>query len=279
MGAGAITACFDQLARSYDEEWGGFGGSPKFPHPVSLNLLLRVYAREKKGSPAGEKALHMTLGTLRKMAEGGMHDQLGGGFHRYSVDRYWHVPHFEKMLYDQAQLATSYLDALQITGDPAQGAVARDILDYVLRDLAHPEGGFYSAEDADSLLEDGKPEHGEGAFYVWSQTEIESLLPAEDAKIFNRFYGVEPEGNSPAGSDPQGEFTGKNTLIQRLSVSEAAKEFGKSEAEVTASLAASRQTLLAKSQPPPAPAPRRQNHHRLEWLHHHRARPRRADPG
>lgn len=239
-----VMAAFDILAKSYDEEWGGFGRSPKFPHPVSLNLLLRVYAREGPASRDGKAALGMTLATLEKMAAGGMHDHLGGGFHRYSVDRFWHIPHFEKMLYDQGQLANSYVDAFQITGDAAHQKVARDICDYVLRDLLDPAGGFYSAEDADSLLAHGKPEHGEGAFYIWTRAEIDQILSAEDAAIFRRFYGVEDAGNAPEGSDPHDEFKGKNTLIRRLSVDEGAKEFGKSAGDIEQSLARSRQTLF-----------------------------------
>jgi uncharacterized protein YyaL (SSP411 family) len=165
--------------------------------------------------------------TLRKMADGGMHDHLGGGFHRYSVDKFWHIPHFEKMLYDQAQLASSYVDAFQITREPFFQSVARDTLDYVRRDMTAPGGGIFSAEDADSLLEHGKPEHAEGAFYVWTKSEIERVLGEEAAPLFNRFYGVEENGNAPAGSDPQGEFKGKNTLIQRMSLTEAAKLSGK----------------------------------------------------
>src|SRR5205823_4873562 len=151
------------LARVFDDEWAGFGNAPKFPHPVSLNLLFRVYAREGATSRDGKAALGMALATLDKMAAGGMHDQLGGGFHRYSVDRFWHIPHFEKMLYDQAQLACSYLDAFQITRDPFFEKTARDILDYVRRDMPDKQGGFCSAEDADSLLGHGKPAHSEGA--------------------------------------------------------------------------------------------------------------------
>src|SRR6266849_6130319 len=140
---------YEQLSRSFDDKEGGFGTAPKFPRPVSLNFLTRFYARDPKGE-SGKHALEMDLVTLRKMAAGGMHDHLGGGFHRYSVDRYWHVPHFEKMLYDQAQLAVAYLDAFQITRDPQFESVARDILDYVARDMTSKEGGFFSAEDADS---------------------------------------------------------------------------------------------------------------------------------
>ena len=243
-GTDEIDACYNQLVRSYDDQLGGFGGAPKFPHPVALNLLFRVYARQGADSRDGEHALSMSLFTLKKMAEGGMHDHLGGGFHRYSVDRFWHIPHFEKMLYDQAQLACSYVDAFQATHDSQWETITRDILNYVQRDMTDKDGGFYSAEDADSFLEHGKPEHGEGAFYIWKKEEIEAVLGEDAAKLFDRFYGVEPDGNAPQGSDPQGEFTGRNTLIQRLSVPQAAKLFGKSEAEIEASLAASRAKLL-----------------------------------
>ena len=224
-----LRAGYEQIARGFDEELGGFGSAPKFPRPATLNFLLRFYALE------GEKdALKMSLVTLRKMAEGGMHDHLGGGFHRYSVDKFWHIPHFEKMLYDQAQLALAYLDAFQITRDPFYEEVARDILDYVRRDMTDAGGGFYSAEDADSLFEHGKPEHGEGAFYVWTKKEIDDALGSE-AGIFNRHYGVEEEGNAPEGSDPQREFTGKNTLIQRMAAPDA---------KTAASLAESRKKLF-----------------------------------
>jgi len=178
------------------------------------------------------------------MAAGGMHDHVGGGFHRYSVDRYWHVPHFEKMLYDQAQLALAYLDAFQITQDRRYADVARDILDYVARDLTAKDGGFFSAEDADSLLEHGKPEHAEGAFYVWTKKEVDSALGAA-AEIFDFHYGVQPHGNAPEGSDPQDEFRGKNILIERHTIAETARHFKKSEDEVRQSLARSREKLLS----------------------------------
>jgi uncharacterized protein YyaL (SSP411 family) len=227
-----------QIARNFDPELGGFGGAPKFPRPVTLNFLLRFFARENDAH-----ALDMALLTLRKMADGGMHDHLGGGFHRYSVDRFWHIPHFEKMLYDQAQLASAYLDAFQITRDPFYENVARDILDYVRCDMTSPDGGFFSAEDADSFFEHEKPAHGEGAFYIWTKKEIDVALGG-GAEIFNAFYGVEQNGNAPDGSDPHGEFTGRNTLIQRMSLADAAELFKKSETEIAASLAASRKKLF-----------------------------------
>jgi uncharacterized protein YyaL (SSP411 family) len=244
-----LTNALNPFMRTYDDEWGGFGDAPKFPRPATLNFLFRMYGRLNGREGEHEQrdaklALGMAIDTLRKMAEGGMHDHLGGGFHRYSVDRFWHVPHYEKMLYDQAQLANSYLDALLITKDARFEKTVRDILDYVRRDLTSPEGGFFSAEDADSLLEHGKPEHAEGAFYVWTKEEIDRALGEETAGIFNRVYGVEADGNSPAGSDPHGELTGKNTLIERMSASDAAKFFKKPESEIEKILGDARRKLF-----------------------------------
>jgi uncharacterized protein len=208
------------------------------------------------------------LFTLRKMAAGGMHDHIDGGFHRYSVDRYWHVPHFEKMLYDQAQLAVAYLDAYQILSDPhlhplpGQGeadakapvrvefeSVARDILDYVARDMTSKEGGFFSAEDADSpvVAGIGDPGHtktAEGAFYIWTKKEIDDAL-GDIAEIFDFHYGVQPHGNAPEGSDPQDEFRGKNILIERHTIAETAKHFQKTEEEIGKLLAQSREKLFS----------------------------------
>jgi uncharacterized protein YyaL (SSP411 family) len=238
-----LEKAYEQFSSNFDAREGGFGNAPKFPRPVTLNFLSRFYARDPK-SDSGKRALETNLVTLRKMAAGGMHDHLGGGFHRYSVDRYWHVPHFEKMLYDQAQLAVAYLDAFQITQDRQFESVARDILDYVARDMTSKDGGFFSAEDADSLIENGKPEHAEGAFYVWTKKEIDAAL-GEAAEIFNFHYGVQPDGNTPVGSDPQGEFRGKNILIQRHTNTETAQHFKKSEDEVLQSLVRSREKLLS----------------------------------
>ncbi|MEY2479854.1 MAG: hypothetical protein QOI04_781 [Verrucomicrobiota bacterium] len=251
LNAKTLDAAFEQIARSFDAKEGGFGGAPKFPHPVTLNFLCRSYARDPK-SESGKRALEMHLFTLRKMAAGGIHDHLGGGFHRYSVDGYWHVPHFEKMLYDQAQLALAYLDAFQITQDRQYESAARDILDYVRRDLTSKNGGFFSAEDADSLIAQGKPEHAEGAFYVWAKKDIDDAL-GKEAEIFGFHFGVEKNGNAPQGSDPQGEFSGKNILIQRHTVAETAKHFQKSEDEVRHSLAQSREKLLSIRSKRPRP--------------------------
>src|SRR5438876_642525 len=251
IDVGILDAAYQQIVRSYDPKEGGFGSAPKFPRPVTLNFLTRFYARDPK-SESGKQALEITLFTLRKMASGGMHDHIGGGFHRYSVDRYWHVPHFEKMLYDQAQLAVAYLDAFQITRDRQYAAVARDILDYVARDMTAKEGGFFSAEDADSLFEHGKPEHGEGAFYVWMEKQVDAAL-GDDSALFKFHYGVQPHGNTPEGSDPQDEFRGKNILIERHTIAETAKHFKKSEDEARQLLARSREKLLSIRNKRPRP--------------------------
>jgi len=248
IDAAILDVAYRQLERSYDSKEGGFGNAPKFPRPVAFNFLTRFYARDPNGE-SGKHALEMTLFTLRKMAAGGMHDHIGGGFHRYSVDRYWHVPHFEKMLYDQAQLATAYLDAFQITRDRQYGSVARDILDYVARDMASKEGGFFSAEDADSpvVAGIGDPGHAktaEGAFYIWTKKEIDAAL-GDAAEIFDFHYGVQAHGNAPEGSDPQDEFRGKNILIERHTIAETAQHFKKTGEEVTNSLAQSRAKLFS----------------------------------
>lgn len=205
---GAVDSAFQIFRRSFDRRLGGFGSAPKFPRPSALNLLLRYHART-----GNDEALEMVDLTLREMAKGGMNDQLGGGFHRYSVDERWFVPHFEKMLYDQAQLAVSYLETYQITRDETFAQVARDIFEYVLRDMTHPEGGFYSAEDADSVIDPAHPhEKGEGAFYIWSKSELAALLDAATLDRFSKHYGVEPDGN--VRDDPHREFTGRNILYQ-----------------------------------------------------------------
>ena len=200
-----LDGTYNYFRRSYDKTHGGFGSAPKFPRPVALEFLLRYYHHNRN-----DEALEMTLHTLRAMADGGMHDQLGGGFHRYSVDERWFVSHFEKMLYDQAQLAITYLEAFQITRDPVYAGIARDIFEYVLRDMTSSEGGFYSAEDADSPLPENPAEKGEGAFYVWTRPEIDAILGHPAAAGFCRRYGVETDGN--VADDPHGEFQGKNIL-------------------------------------------------------------------
>ncbi len=242
---------FESFARGFDEDHGGFGGAPKFPRPSVFNFLLR-FATRASGDDA-DRASTMALFTLRRMAAGGMRDHLGGGFHRYSVDEFWHVPHFEKMLYDQAQLAVSFVEAWQLTHDEFFADIARETLDYVLRDMTHPEGGFFSAEDADSLLAHGRPEHAEGAYYVWSREEIIDSLGEDEARIFCRHYGVEEVGNAPAASDPHGEFAGKNVLIERQDEATTARILNISVETVTRSLATARKKLFDRRAQRPHP--------------------------
>ena len=227
------------LTESVDTKYGGFGSAPKFPRPVTLNFLLQSYHTE-----GNKDYLDMTMAALQAMAKGGIYDHLGGGFHRYSVDEQWRVPHFEKMLYDQAQLLNSYLDAFQITADKRYAAVAHEIAEYVLRDMRDPGGGFYSAEDADSEDPYAPGSHREGAYYLWTEEEIVKILGAKAANIFNYCYGVEFNGN--ALNDPQKEFTDRNILYLAHSPEQAAQHFSMAVGEVKNSLAQSRRILFAK---------------------------------
>ena len=186
---------YEQLVLQFDPDYGGFGADvaawsvkrPKFPLPCYLSFLLRYHHR------TGEKsALTMVTQTLHAMAEGGIFDQLGGGFHRYSTDRHWLVPHFEKMLYDNALLARVYLEAYQVTGDPTFARTGKETLNWVLREMTDPDGGFYSAIDADS-------EGVEGAFYVWSPDEVRSVLGTEEGKAIYHYFGITPQGNFEGG--------------------------------------------------------------------------------
>ena len=237
-GVDALAAGVRQFAEAFDARHGGFGGAPKFPRPAELLFLLREGAR---GSDP--EARRMAVATIEALARGGVRDHVGGGFHRYAVDAAWRVPHFEKMLYDQAQLVLACLEARQATGQRVFGDVAADTLAYVLRDLTDKAGGFYSAEDADSLPPEaaapGAPRAGavgaapigagaagaptaeggapaateagarkaEGAFYLWTAAEVEALF-GDDAEVVTRRLGIEPNGNAP--TDPMGEFTGRN---------------------------------------------------------------------
>jgi uncharacterized protein YyaL (SSP411 family) len=238
-----------EFASSFDSRRGGFGGAPKFPRPSELLFLLREHARTGATAPRD-----MVLVTLRAMALGGMRDHLGGGFHRYSVDADWRVPHFEKMLYDQAQLVLAYAEAAQVTGDRFYAEVAIDTLDYVRRDLTSPGGGFFSAEDADSV----PPEHAhekhphkvEGAFYVWRDDEIQQIL-GDNAAVFRARYGILPDGNAPA--DPQGEFTHKNLLYTARSIEDVASITGRSLDGVTDALQTARGLLMTRRAARPRP--------------------------
>ena len=187
LGPATAQKAFEILARSFDTKWGGFGGAPKFPTPHQLTFLLRWHRRS--GKPF---ALEIVEKTLQAMRRGGIFDQVGFGFHRYSVDERWLVPHFEKMLYDQALLTMAFTEAFLVTGRAQYAQATREILAYVLRDMTSPDGAFYSAEDADS---EGK----EGLFYVWNPTQVKERLGERLGDLFCRFYGISEEGNFEEG--------------------------------------------------------------------------------
>ncbi len=178
----------DALERTFDSRYGGFGSAPKFPHPTSVERCLRQWHGSSRDTEPDLKALYMATLTLTRMAEGGIYDQLGGGFSRYSVDDYWMIPHFEKMLYDNGQLLHSYAQASLATGEPSFTRVAAETADWVLRDMRSPEGGFYSSLDADS-------EGHEGKFYVWSRTEVEAALTPTEYSVFARRFGLDRDAN------------------------------------------------------------------------------------
>jgi uncharacterized protein len=211
------------LRRSFDPTHGGFGHAPKFPHPMELRVLLRAHARFNDGS-----ALHAVRLTLEKMARGGMYDQVGGGFARYSVDERWLVPHFEKMLYDNALLPVAYVEAFQATGDSYYRQIASETLDFLLKEMTHAEGGFYSTLDADSEGEEGK-------FYVWSLQEIEAILGEELAELAVRVFGVTEHGN----------FEGHNILFRSKTDEQDAKLNNLSVEEFRAKLATIKEKLYA----------------------------------
>lgn len=210
-----------QLADRFDSKWGGFSPAPKFPQPMVIEFLLRESIRT--GNPL---ALEMAEFTLEKMARGGIYDHLGGGFARYSTDERWLVPHFEKMLYDNAQLARLYLHAWQITKKPLYRKVVEETLDYIQREMTHPGGGFFSSQDADSEGEEGK-------FYAWSRMEINQVL-GEDAQLFSEVYGVTEAGN----------WEGKNILCLEKSPEEIAKILGIELNELSVRIKSARQTLF-----------------------------------
>ncbi len=217
----------------FDMEWGGFGVAPKFPSPTNLQFLLTVYARDKE-TERGQSALEMVLHTLRAMATGGMYDHLGGGFSRYSVDGEWMVPHFEKMLYDNAQLARLYLNAYQVSGDEGFARVARETLDFLLSEMRDAEGGFHAALDADS-------EGIEGKYYVWTADELKAVL-GDGVQLAAAWFGVTRDGNFQDPHHP--ELTGRSVLSARADVEELAQRFGLKSEDVFDRIDAARQKLL-----------------------------------
>lgn len=243
----------DRCEAMHDPEWGGFGGAPKFPRPTVIRVLMQLGERFGADTEEGAMAREMSGRTLRTMAAGGMHDHLGGGFHRYSVDRYWHVPHYEKMLYDQAQLAMAYLDGWQISGDGHFRSVAEDVFRYLLDAMRDSHGAFHAAEDADSLPALDAAHKREGAYWTWEAQEISSLLDPRDAAIFSAAYGVEASGNARPESDPHGELENQNTLFRATRDEDLAMMFDCPEEEIRARLAHARGVLLTARARRPMP--------------------------
>lgn len=222
IGQELLDAAYVGVVRTYDKTHGGFGGAPKFPPAMALEFLLRTHART-----SNQEALEMVRHTCKQMANGGMYDQLGGGFHRYSTDAKWLVPHFEKMLYDNALLSRLYLHYFQVSEEPSARQTVEGILDYVLREMTHPAGGFYSTQDADS-------EGHEGKFFVWDLDEIRAALAERDATLFSSYYNITQSGN----------FEGKNIPHVTRSLGQVAEEHKSALSELEASLTESRRKLF-----------------------------------
>lgn len=213
-------SAFIQSVNLYDEEYGGFGSGNKFPRPVILDFLLKYYYHTRE-----IKALDMVTYTLKKIYDGGIYDNIDKGFHRYSVDKYWRVPHFEKMLYDQAQLSSTYFDAYSITKESSFLNAGNDTLEYVMNFLLDANGGFYSAEDAESAIShDDTEKKQEGYFYLWEKDEIENIIGKEHAGLVNEYFGVLHKGNTI--SDPHDIFGSTNVLYRSEDLNEVAKRNG-----------------------------------------------------
>ncbi|WKX96297.1 hypothetical protein Q1695_012611 [Nippostrongylus brasiliensis] len=225
-----INGAFEHKVSTFDEVHGGFGNAPKFPKACDLEFLINHFCWTKSEA-VRDLCNHMITSTLDGMSRGGIHDHIGKGFHRYSVDGEWHVPHFEKMLYDQAQLLAVYSEHCQVFG-PQFNSVIEDIVQYMEECLSHEEGGFYAAEDADSLPKADSCEKKEGAFYVWEMSQIQEslkdlkVLGKDTEDVFCQYFDIQEEGNVTLLKDPRGELQGQNVLRMTRSHEEFADEFG-----------------------------------------------------
>jgi len=222
-----LSSARQKIGQSFDMEYGGIGNAPKFPHPTTINRLLRHWRSSAHSAKPDVDALFMVSLTLTRMAEGGIYDQLGGGFCRYSVDRYWQIPHFEKMLYDNGPLLALYAEAYLATGDELYGLIANETADWILADMQSPNGGFYSTRDADS-------EGEEGLYYVWTPEEVQALLSGEQYEVFARHFGLNAEAN----------FEGKWHLTVRETEKAIAEDCSMTEQAVAELINAARATLL-----------------------------------
>ncbi|KAF1832004.1 hypothetical protein BDW02DRAFT_571491 [Decorospora gaudefroyi] len=245
-----LDEAYEHFKRRYDTRYAGFGGAPKFPTPSNLHFLLKLSqypnaVKEVLGTQDCAHAKNMVLATLDAMNKGGIHDQVGNGFARYSVTKDWSLPHFEKMLYDQTQLLPVFLDAYLMTKSPQYLLVVHDIATYLTSPPMHAaDGGFFSSEDADSLYRPNDADKREGAFYVWTLKEFQYILGDRDAEILARYYNVRDEGNVAPEHDAHDELINQNVLAITTAPPDLAKQFGLSEDEVTQILSEGRQKLL-----------------------------------
>jgi hypothetical protein len=232
--------------KNFDQNYGGFGDAPKFPTPHNFGFLLRYYNRIKD-----KNAIKMVEKSLKSMAKGGIYDHIGGGFHRYSTDKRWLLPHFEKMLYDQALISRIYLETYQLKGNMEYADIAKGTLDYVLRDMQDKKGGFYTAEDADSPSIDDPTKKKEGEFYLWDKAEILSLLGKEKGELFSYYFGIKEGGNLT--SDSSGELKGKNILYISHDVNNTAKHFSKTPEDIESIIKQGEKILFKRRNQRPRP--------------------------
>jgi len=230
LDAGVLDKAYQELSQRFDKTYGGFSGAPKFPTPHNFFFLLRYWRRTNN-----QEALKMVEKTLQELRWGGIFDQIGFGFHRYSTDREWLVPHFEKMLYDQAMLALAYLETYQATGNTVYSDTAKEIFTYVLRDMKAPENGFYSAEDADS-------EGVEGKFYLWTEQELREILPPDEADLMTRAFHIQKNGNFR--EEASGKSLGANILYTGKSLADMASEMPLPTQELKKKIDSARSTLF-----------------------------------
>jgi uncharacterized protein YyaL (SSP411 family) len=246
LGEATLAKAYTHFQSTFDRQHAGFGQAPRFPMGHNLSFLLRYAGRDGES-----EALMMVERSLNAMADGGMYDQIGGGFHRYSTDDYWRIPHFEKMLYDQAILSKAYMEAYQATGNDRYADIARETLNYVLRDMTDARGGFYSAEDADSPLPEDPGQKSEGAFYLWTNEEVLRLLGEDAGNVVIYHFGLVAGGNAIA--DPHGEFAGKNVLYRAHTLEETARHFDRNPEDIHAIVNGARAALFAERAGRPRP--------------------------
>ncbi|MDD5730759.1 MAG: thioredoxin domain-containing protein [Candidatus Omnitrophica bacterium] len=243
-----LDKAYKEFLLIFDPLYAGFGRAPKFSNGHTISFLMRYWKRTR-----AQKSLEMAQRTLISLSRGGIYDHIGGGFHRYTIDEQWRIPHFEKMLYDQAMLSKAYLEAYQAAGREEYLTVAKGIFEYVLGEMASPEGAFYSAQDADSAYDAASPDKKEeGAFYFWTSEELSELLGEEAARIAGHYFGIEANGNIETGKDD--ELKGKNILFVASDFTRTAAYFGKTEKEIDGIIQDSRRKLFSARAKRPKPS-------------------------